>query len=95
MRTSTRADAATENPGQITGVTLASGETLHSRHVVLAVGHSARDTFEMLVEENIYVEAKPFSIGLRSSHSHDHIHLQSRQVYLSFLRLLFELLFPV
>ena len=66
--TSTRADAATENPGQITGVTLASGETLHSRHVVLAVGHSARDTFEMLVEENIYVEAKPFSIGFRIEH---------------------------
>ena len=66
--TSTRADAAAENPGQITGVTLASGETLHSRHVVLAVGHSARDTFEMLVEENIYVEAKPFSIGFRIEH---------------------------
>jgi len=66
--TSTRAGAAAENPGQITGVTLASGETLHSRHVVLAVGHSARDTFEMLVEENIYVEAKPFSIGFRIEH---------------------------
>ena len=64
----TRADAVTENPGQITGVTLASGETLNSRHVILAVGHSARDTFEMLVEENIYVEAKPFSIGFRIEH---------------------------
>ena len=56
------------NLGQITGVTLASGEILHSRHVVLAVGHSARDTFEMLVEEKIYVEAKPFSIGFRIEH---------------------------
>ena len=64
----TRADAVTENLGQITGVTLASGETLNSRHVILAVGHSARDTFEMLVEENIYVEAKPFSIGFRIEH---------------------------
>lgn len=54
--------------GQITGVTLASGETLHSRHVVLAVGHSARDTFEMLVEQGIYVEPKPFSIGFRIEH---------------------------
>ena len=64
----TRADAVTENPGQITGVTLASGETLNSRHGILAVGHSARDTFEMLVEENIYVEAKPLSIGFRIEH---------------------------
>ena len=54
--------------GQITGVTLATGETLHSRHVVLAVGHSARDTFKMLVEQNIYVEPKPFSIGFRIEH---------------------------
>ena len=54
--------------GQITGVTLANGETLHSRHVVLAIGHSARDTFEMLVEQNIYVEPKPFSIGFRIEH---------------------------
>ena len=54
--------------GQITGVTLATGETLHSRHVVLAVGHSARDTFQMLVEQNIYVEPKPFSIGFRIEH---------------------------
>ena len=54
--------------GQITGVTLANGETLRSRHVVLAIGHSARDTFEMLVEQNIYVEPKPFSIGFRIEH---------------------------
>lgn len=54
--------------GQITGVTLASGETLHSRHVVLAIGHSARDTFEMLVEQKIYVEPKAFSIGFRIEH---------------------------
>ena len=54
--------------GQITGVTLAGGETLHSRHIVLAVGHSARDTFEMLVKENIYIEPKPFSIGFRIEH---------------------------
>ena len=54
--------------GQVTGVTLASGETLHTRHLVLAVGHSARDTFEMLVNEGIFVEPKPFSIGFRIEH---------------------------
>jgi uncharacterized FAD-dependent dehydrogenase len=54
--------------GQVTGVVLASGETLHSRHIVLAVGHSARDTFEMLVEQGVFVEPKPFSIGFRIEH---------------------------
>jgi hypothetical protein len=52
----------------IRGVTLASGETLASNHVVLALGHSARDTFEMLHERGVYMEAKPFSIGFRIEH---------------------------
>lgn len=54
--------------GQATGVTLASGETLHSRHIVLAIGHSARDTFQMLFDSGVYVEPKPFSIGFRIEH---------------------------
>ena len=54
--------------GQITGVTLASGETLPSRHIILAIGHSARDTFRMLLEQGVYIEPKPFSIGFRIEH---------------------------
>jgi uncharacterized FAD-dependent dehydrogenase len=54
--------------GQIRGVVLASGETLHSCHVVLALGHSARDTFEMLHARGVHIEAKPFSIGFRIEH---------------------------
>jgi len=54
--------------GQVRGVTLASGEQLRSDHVVLAVGHSARDTFEMLFERGVYIEPKPFSIGFRIEH---------------------------
>jgi uncharacterized FAD-dependent dehydrogenase len=54
--------------GHIRGVTLASGETLASRHVVLALGHSARDTFEMLHARGVHMEAKPFSIGFRIEH---------------------------
>ncbi len=54
--------------GQTTGVTLASGETLSSRHVVLAIGHSARDSFEMLLNQGVYIEAKPFSVGFRIEH---------------------------
>jgi len=54
--------------GQVRGVTLASGEQIRSDHVVLAVGHSARDTFEMLFERGVYIEPKPFSIGFRIEH---------------------------
>lgn len=54
--------------GRIHGVTLASGETLRSEHVVLALGHSARDTFEMLHARGVTMEAKPFSIGFRIEH---------------------------
>ena len=53
---------------QVKGVTLANGEHIASDHVVLAVGHSARDTFEMLHQRGVYMEAKPFSIGLRIEH---------------------------
>ena len=54
--------------GQIRGITLASGEQIRSDHVVLAIGHSARDTFKMLHARGVYVEAKPFSIGFRAEH---------------------------
>lgn len=54
--------------GQVRGVTLASGEYIRSDHVILAVGHSARDTFQMLFDRGVYVEAKPFSIGFRVEH---------------------------
>jgi hypothetical protein len=54
--------------GQLTGVVLESGEQLHSRHVVLALGHSARDTFRMLHAKGVYMEAKPFSVGFRIEH---------------------------
>jgi uncharacterized FAD-dependent dehydrogenase len=53
---------------QVRGVVLSTGETLPTRHLVAAVGHSARDTFEMLYERGVYVEAKPFSIGFRVEH---------------------------
>jgi uncharacterized FAD-dependent dehydrogenase len=54
--------------GQVTGVSLNGGEHIQSRHIVLAVGHSARDTFEMLLQNGFYIEAKPFSIGFRIEH---------------------------
>ena len=54
--------------GQVRGLTLASGEFLPADHVVLAVGHSARDTFSMLHQQGVFIEAKPFSIGFRIEH---------------------------
>jgi hypothetical protein len=54
--------------GQIEGLVLASGETLYSRHVVLALGHSSRDTLRMLEQRHVYLEAKPFAIGFRIEH---------------------------
>ncbi len=53
---------------QIRGVVLASGERIASGHVVLAVGHSSRDTFEVLHDRGVYIEAKPFSVGFRIEH---------------------------
>ncbi|MFA5494761.1 MAG: NAD(P)/FAD-dependent oxidoreductase [Porticoccaceae bacterium] len=57
-----------DGAGRITGLTLASGETLHNRHLILAIGHSARDTFQMLLDQGVYIEPKPFSIGFRIEH---------------------------
>ncbi|MET0334249.1 MAG: NAD(P)/FAD-dependent oxidoreductase [Rhizobacter sp.] len=54
--------------GQVRGVVLASGEQLDADHVVLALGHSARDTFAMLQQRGVYLEAKPFSVGFRIEH---------------------------
>ncbi|MFC0676393.1 NAD(P)/FAD-dependent oxidoreductase [Lysobacter korlensis] len=52
----------------VRGVTLDSGEQLRADHVVLALGHSARDTFAMVHKRGVFVEAKPFSIGFRIEH---------------------------
>src|SRR5450759_40977 len=68
----------TDGPNDIkhvTGVVLASGEHITTNHLVLAVGHSARDTFEMIHKRGIYIEAKPFSIGFRIEHPQSMIDL--------------------
>jgi uncharacterized FAD-dependent dehydrogenase len=54
--------------GQVRGLNLADGEYIAADHVVLAVGHSARDTFEMLHAQRVFLEAKAFSIGVRIEH---------------------------
>jgi hypothetical protein len=63
-------DIAVDDDGtrHVRGVKLVSDETIAASHVVLAVGHSARDTFAMLHERGVAIEAKPFSIGFRIEH---------------------------
>ncbi|MBB5695028.1 NAD(P)/FAD-dependent oxidoreductase [Muricoccus pecuniae] len=52
----------------VRGLHLSDGSFLEADRVVLAVGHSARDTFAMLHGRGVYMEAKPFSIGVRIEH---------------------------
>ncbi|MFA6311214.1 MAG: NAD(P)/FAD-dependent oxidoreductase [Sterolibacterium sp.] len=54
--------------GKVCGVMLEGGEQIATGQVVLAVGHSARDTFRMLRRRGVFIEAKPFSIGVRIEH---------------------------
>jgi len=60
-------DLLIEN-GSLEAVVLAGGETIRTRHVVLAPGHSSRDTFRMLHRRGVFVEPKPFSVGFRIEH---------------------------
>ena len=59
-----------EQDGQfaVKGLHLSDGDYLACKQVILALGHSARDTFQNLYEQGVYIEAKPFSIGFRIEH---------------------------
>jgi uncharacterized protein len=64
-----RVEGVTLDPNrQIRGLTLAGGEEIDAEAVILAIGHSARDTFAMLHRSGVAIEAKPFSIGARIEH---------------------------
>ncbi|HEX8302341.1 NAD(P)/FAD-dependent oxidoreductase [Sphingomonas sp.] len=54
--------------GKVRGLHIHNGEYLEADRVILAIGHSARDTFAMLQAAGVFVEAKPFSIGVRIEH---------------------------
>ena len=68
IRFSTRVEKLDIQNDKIHGLYLSDDQYLATRHVVLAVGHSARDTFKALYEQGVYIEAKPFSIGFRIEH---------------------------
>jgi len=67
-RFGTRVEDVRIEDGQVTGLRLSEGEDLEASAVVLAVGHSARDTFFMLRDAGVAMQAKPFSIGVRIEH---------------------------
>lgn len=68
IRFSARVNSIEETNGCICAVILENGERILSNHVILAIGHSARDTFAMLFENKISMEPKPFSMGVRIEH---------------------------
>jgi len=61
-------ETGSDGSRRVRGVVLASGERLASNHVALAIGHSSRDTFQMLHDRGVYIEPKPFSLGFRIEH---------------------------
>ena len=56
---------------EIQGVITQNGSVISANKLILATGHSARDIFELLVKKNIFIEAKPFAIGVRAEHSQE------------------------
>jgi uncharacterized FAD-dependent dehydrogenase len=68
IRFESRVDDMEIEGGQVRSLLLATGERLPAERVVLALGHSARDTFRMLHRRGVEMEAKPFSIGFRIEH---------------------------
>lgn len=54
--------------GAVTGIQTASGQVFEGKQLILATGHSARDIFIMLHQQNILLEAKPFALGVRVEH---------------------------
>lgn len=53
---------------EVQGIVTQSGETILSNKIILATGHSARDIFELLDQKKIFIEAKPFALGVRAEH---------------------------
>lgn len=53
---------------EVDGIVTHKGETIHSKKIILATGHSARDIFELLHKKDIFIEAKPFALGVRAEH---------------------------
>lgn len=56
---------------EMQGVVIQNGDTISASNVILATGHSARDIFELLDRKKIFIEAKPFALGVRAEHQQE------------------------
>ena len=68
VRFNTQVTGLCVDGGKLTGLKLENGEVIDCDHAIFAIGHSARDTFEMLEETGIPMEPKPFAMGVRIEH---------------------------
>jgi hypothetical protein len=68
VRFGTKVNGLRLNEGRLTGVLVNNGELIETSQAVLAIGHSARDTFEILNNMHIQMEAKAFAVGMRVEH---------------------------
>lgn len=75
VRFSTRVTELVIEGGRVRGVVCENGERIDAGAVVLAIGHSARDTFAMLEKKGIPMEAKSFAVGFRVEHPQELINL--------------------
>jgi uncharacterized FAD-dependent dehydrogenase len=73
IRFETRVEELNIEANQVTGVTLNGGEIINSKHITLAIGHSARDTVQMLHAKGVHLEAQSFSVGFRIEHKQEMI----------------------
>ncbi|MDO5400859.1 MAG: FAD-dependent oxidoreductase [Eubacteriales bacterium] len=69
----TQVTGISQENGQITGVKTNHGEEIPCDNLILAIGHSARDTFEMLLNSGIPMEPKPFAMGVRIEHRQSNV----------------------
>lgn len=75
VRFGTRADGIRTKNGQLTGIVLSDGSVLETQTAVVAIGHSARDTFETFLSDGLFMEPKAFAVGLRVEHPQTLINL--------------------
>jgi len=67
----TRVDDILVKNNEVEGIVTQNGDKIHANKLILATGHSARDIFELLDKKKIFIEAKPFALGVRAEHAQE------------------------